>query len=257
MIPFLPIVAVLALGGYLYSRKGAAAAPAGVPPYDVGLDPATAKAVDYAIKGGVADDGSRIPPETDPARIRAFISRLAGYPIAQAAITRYLATLGSSSSSSSSSSAPASSSSGGGGFLGSIFGSGGAGASDAPATSATATVRDVRTAQAALVAWNKGAGAGAGADFGKQASSDVDGIAGPRTIAATRAFQMWINGRGATQLTVDGKLGPATYAALEPYAPSSSSGGGIGSFAASITASAPARPPTGRIGGGGITRRTF
>jgi hypothetical protein len=104
MVPLLPLVAVLALGGYLYSRSRGA--PAGVPPYDVSLDPATAQAVDYAIKGGIAADGSRIPPETDPARIRAFVARLNGYPIAQAALTRYAATHagGASSSSSSSSS---------------------------------------------------------------------------------------------------------------------------------------------------------
>jgi hypothetical protein len=263
MIPFLPIVAVLALGGYLYSRKGTAAAPAGVPPYDVGLDPATAQAVAYAIKGGVAADGSRIPPETDPARVRSFIARLTGYPIAQAALTRYLATLGSSNSSNSSNSSSASSGTSnlGGGFLGSIFSAGGAGVPMPPAaSSATPTVRDVRSAQAALVAWNAGVGAGAGADFGKQVASDVDGIAGPRTILATRAFQTWNNGRSANQLAVDGKLGRATYAALEPFASgSSSSSSSSSSFYSSITAAPPVAPTVGTRGsiGGGLTQRKF
>ena len=74
-------------------------------------------------------------------------------------------------------------------------------------------VNNVRTAQQALAAWNDRTGSGA--DFGKL-PNDIDGQAGPRTRAATAAFQRWSTAHGSP-LAVDSTLGPRTYAALQAY----------------------------------------
>ena len=75
-------------------------------------------------------------------------------------------------------------------------------------------VNNVRTAQQALAAWNDRTGSGA--DFGKLPISDIDGRVGPRTRAATAAFQRFSTASGAP-LAVDSTLGPRTYAALQAF----------------------------------------
>ena len=143
--------------------------------------------------------------------------------------------------------------------LGGLF-SGGAFTAPATTPPATTNVRDTRSAQAALVAWNKATGAGG--DFGKQVATDVDGLAGPRTKAAVAAFVRWANANRGAGLAEGSALGPAVYAALEPWGAPSSAPASPGALAPSLLASgltgvAKTKAATGKIliGGTDVLRK--